>query len=1181
MKIFYQHLISCFGGYLKTFVKFNLVALLLSTVFVQQAKSSDTQNISISKNRVRLSVVLKEIHKQSGYDFFFAVGSLENAKPVTVNIENGTLEEVLSISFKDQPFTYSIAEKTIVIKNKHPREVIVQLESSLSNKFLVQNNTGGKVTDGNGEPLIGVSVSVKGTGQGTTTNLDGEFRILAKIGDVLVFTYVGFDRHEHTIKDQTILNIKLVEDNETMDEVVITALGISREKKSLGYASQSVSGDDINSVVTDNVANALSGKVAGVEIRRNSNIGGSTNVIIRGNSSLTGDNQALWVVDGVPINNSNFNTAGQSAGGEGGYDFGNMASDINPDDIESINVLKGAAATALYGSRAANGAIIITTKTGAKGGKFNISLNTDLTVGSIDRSTFPRYQTQYGAGYGAIYGPDGDAFFNERDVDGDGKVDLVPPFGAYGSFGAPYDPSLLVFDWGSTDVGSPTYMKATPWVAPKNGPITFFETPITSSSNIAISGNTENGSYRFSYSNFDQNGLMPNSSLKRNNFSLNSTVKLDEKITVSGAANYVKSNSLGRNETGGVGQGGTNIVGVFRQWWQNNVDVKELEDIYFSTKRNVTNFVGGTIDNIYWQSFENYPSDERSRFFGNTSVKYNIISGLDLEGRVSVDTYSYLQEIRRNNQSKALGRYKRQDIDFSEFNYDLMLNFNRDISDDFNLSGVLGTNIRRTTFQSIATETNGGLVNDRLFSISNSVSEPPAAKERLEQVGVNGYYGLLSMGYKSFLYLDVTGRSDYSSTLPVENSTYFYPSAAASFIFSEFIKSKVLSFGKLRLNYAEVGNSAPVQSLMDVLVKPTVYGSVPLYGVSNDKKNVNLKPESTISYETGIELNFLNNRIGTDISLYKTNTKDQIVPVAVSPTTGYATKFVNAGEVENKGIELMLRGTPIAREDFKWNVSLNWAKNISNVVSLFDDIKNLQLASFGVTLNASVGEPYGTLKGTDFIYIDGQKQVNQTNGEYLKTTTSNNVLGNVNPDWKAGINNNFSYNNLTFSFLVDISKGGKLYSTDMGTGNRSGLYENSVGINDLGNPIRNSLANGGGIILPGVDANGAPNTVRTRMDTYGNALGNQKGPHAMFVYDASYVKLREVALSYTLPSKWFTDLKLSGVQLKAAGSNLWILHKNTIYSDPEAGLSSGNIQGLQTGVMPTTRDFSFSVKVEF
>jgi TonB-linked SusC/RagA family outer membrane protein len=969
----------------------------------------------------------------------------------------------------------------------------------------------------------------------------------------------------------------MVTDMESLNEVVVTALGITREKRSLGYATQELDGEDVDRANRGNVTNAISGKIAGVQVRRNTTLGGSSNVIIRGNTSLTGDNQPLYVIDGVPVDNSNYSSGNNS------YDYGNAASDINPDDIESMNVLKGAAATALYGSRAANGAIVITTKSGAGTKGIGVTINSGVTWGTIDKSTFPKFQQEYGGGYGRINGPEGNSYFNIQDMDGDGQLDLVAPFTQYGGFGAPYDPDLLVYQWSSVYPQSPNYMEPTPWVAPDYGPIEMFQDPLTFSNAISLSGNTKGGTYRLSYSKFTQEGIVPNSNLDRNNFSLNSSFELSEKLNASASANYSITDVQGRTE-GGVGGAYTAIMTNLRQYWQPNIDFMELRELYELTGENLSQFPGGSIDNPFYVFDQNRQADTRNRFIGNGSLEYSLLEWLNIVGRASIDTYSFLQEERQNTLIRIPSHYNRRDIFFQEVNYDLMLNYNKDLSDKLNISGVLGTNIRRTKFRSIYNSTNGGLIVEGLYAISNSLGIPPAAQEAERNIGVDGYYGLISLGYDNMLYVDVTGRNDRSSTLPSGNNSFFYPSIATSFIFSNLIDSDVLSFGKLRLNYAEVGNSAPALSLMDVLEKPTPFGSTQLYSVNNTKNNPALKPENTTSLEAGLETSFFGRRLGLNVSVYQTNTENQIMPVVISPTTGYTRRFVNAGEVKNRGVEIQLTASPIVTENFRWKTTVNWATNSSEIVSLYEGVENLQLYATGshkVTLNARVGQPYGVWYGSDFEYFNGQKMVNQSTGVYEKTATSDQIIGKMLPDWNGGIDNSFTYKNLSFGFLIDFQKGGDIFSSDMAVGSRNGLYSNTTGTNELGNLVRSPIENGGGILLEGIAPDGSPNTVRTSMMNRNHALGHPTAPDAMFMYDASYVKLREVILSYNLPSSLLTGSFFEGAEFSLIGSNLWIIHKNVPYADPEAGLISGNVQGHQQGVYPATRDLGFNVRLQF
>jgi outer membrane receptor protein involved in Fe transport len=451
-----------------------------------------------------------------------------------------------------------------------------------------------------------------------------------------------------------------------------------------------------------------------------------------------------------------------------------------------------------------------------------------------------------------------------------------------------------------------------------------------------------------------------------------------------------------------------------------------------------------------------------------------------------------------------------------------------------------------------------------------------------------------SLGYKNFLFLEGTFRHDYASTLPVSDNKYNYPSITGSFIFTDFVKQSWLSLGKVRLNWAKVGNLAPFNALTDEYVVGTPMNGA-VYTLPNTKNNPKLKPETTYSYEAGLEMNFMKSRVGFDLSLYQQNSQDQIMPVSLSQTTGYQYMYVNAGEIRNRGIELTLNGTPIQTASFRWDINVNFAKNKNEVISLYPGIKNLQIGSFqgGVTVNAQVGQPYGALKGTDYTYTAaGDKIINATTGKPVKSTTSDKVLGNVNPDWTGGVHNTFSYKNLSLSFLIDIQQGGDIFSLDMYYGLSSGLYPETAGLNDLGNPVRDLrvgtpgayASTSGGYIIKGVnvatDGTITPNQTRVSARTY-SGFGYAALPNKAFVYDASYIKLREVSLTYNLPAVWLNKTFVKGVSLSAVGSNLWIIHKNLPYADPESGLAAGNAQGYSIGSLPTTRDFGFNIKINF
>jgi len=1058
--------------------------------------------------------------------------------------------------------------------------------------FAQQQTVTGTVTAEDGIPIPGVNIILKGTSTGVQSDFDGNYAIEATQGDILVFSFIGLETAEYRVGATNKVDVTLKTDAAQLDEVVVTALGISREKKSLGYATQEVDGESLTTVKSGNFTNALSGKVSGLQIKKNTNFGGSTNVVIRGNTSLTGNNQALFVIDGVPISNTNTNSAGQAQASGNYYDYGNAASDINPEDIANVNVLKGAAASALYGSRAANGVIIITTKKGKNSKGLGVTINSGITVGSLDKSTFAKYQNQYGAGYGAYYDSE-DGFFFLEDINGDGTDDLTVPYTEDASYGAAFDPSLLVYQWDSFDPDSPNYQTATPWVNAKNSPVEFFETPITLTNSIALDNSFEEGSYRMAYTKFDQKGLLPNSQIDKHNFSLSGVFNASEKLTATGYANYIKTTGLGRNSTGY----GDNLIGNFKQWWQTNVDIEQQKDIYFATGRNVTwnpssSDAGAAPifwDNPYWTRYENYQNDSRNRFIGNFSLNYELTDWLDITGRIATDTYSEQQEERRAVGSVATSfgvtrgnvdsGYLRREISNTETNYDLMANFNKNLSDKINVAGIIGTNIRRSEYQSILASTSGGLIVPGLYSLQNGRGPLPRPVEIAEKIGVDGIYASGSLGYDNTFFLDATIRRDHSSTLPEDNSTFYYPSVSGSFVFSNLIDVPAISFAKFRANYAEVGNSASFDFLYDTFtVNPDIGTSV-----SNVKNNPDLKPERTNSYELGLEMKFAKNRLGFDVAYYQTNSVDQIVAVPVTTATGYSSKILNAGEIENRGVELSVFAIPVKTDDFSWNFNGNFTKNENEVISLAEGIDNLQLGSFqgGVTINAQVGQPYGVIFGTDYTYLNGERVVDDATGQYIATGDSDNVIGDTNPDWLMGLSNTLTYKNLSFSFLIDIQKGGSIFSLDQYYGQATGLYAETAFINDLGNPVRNTLADGGGFINPGVNPDGAVNETRIRADRFG-AFGYRRGlPNSAFVYDASYVKLREVSLSYNLPSRLLENTFLNTLTFSATGANLWIIDKNLPHADPESGLGAGNLQGYSVGSLPSTRDFGFNIKAQF
>ncbi|MEN2415148.1 SusC/RagA family TonB-linked outer membrane protein [Flavobacterium mesophilum] len=1062
--------------------------------------------------------------------------------------------------------------------------------------FAQERAVSGTVSDNAGMPLPGVSVLVKGTKSGTQTDFDGKFTIKASSSQILVFSYIGMKSQE-VAASSTSLNVKLVAAAQELEGVVVTtALGIKREKKSLGYSAQQVTGDQVSTVPTGNFVNNLSGKVAGLSVTQGTNFGGSTNVVLRGYKSLLGDNQALFVVDGVPILNSNVNSLDQKSG-RGGYDYGNAASDINPNNIADINVLKGAAATALYGSRAQNGAIIITTKKGKLRNEMSVEISSSYTMSTFDKSTFPKYQTEYGEGYVG------------EDSWGDYNGDKMASTGDDASYGPKYT-GELVWQYDAFTPGSPNYGKQTPWQMAKNGPSTFFRTGNSTVNNIAISGGTDKATYRLTYSNTNSGDILPNALLSKNNFNATSTYKFNDKLSSTFNATYVSQNTRNRNSTG---YGGNQLAG-FRQWWPTNVDLKEQKDLYFNSRQNYTWNIAGPDDltpafwdNPYFQRYENYNNDSRKRFAANASISYDVNKNINLTGRMGTDGFnmttesriavgSYPNAIGSNpnlvNQPPQPSGYALDLYDFSEQNYDFLGTYKKDLTEDLNLNFVLGTNYNVQSNFSEQQTTSGGLYIPGLYTISNSKSAPTLPRTVKTRKEVLGLFAQATLGYKGTYYVEGSVRRDQSSALPVDNNAYWYSAISGSVVFSNWLKDvEWINFGKFRAAYAQVGSDTQANVLMNTYNAQTPFGT-PSYSYNTTAKNANLKPQQLDNVELGVNMQFLNNRVGFDVAWFQNKAFDQILPLPVSTATGSSFNNINAGTLTTKGFEVTLNLTPVKTENFAWDIAVNWSNPNTQVTELAPGIENIQINSLqgGISINAPLNKDYGSIWGTTYVRDASGNKIIGANGAYLVSTTTDNNLGTYQAKWSGGINNKLTYKNISLSFLIDMKKGGSVFSLDQYYGYGTGIYANSVGNNELGNPIRNTIANGGGVILDGVMANPAytpggsqpqyiQNTTRLRRDWSSQVLGTDP-PAAEFVYDAGFVKLREVALTYNFPAS-LLGKAVKGGSFSVIGNNLWIIDKSLPYSDPEAGLSSGNTQGWQSGPMPTARNISFNVKLNF
>jgi len=1071
----------------------------------------------------------------------------------------------------------------------------------------------GKVTDSAGAPIPNVSVRLKSTRAGVSTQENGRFQITASPSDVLLFSNIGFADMEVRVGNRDNIEIVMSRSMQSLSEVTVTtALGIKRTKNSLPYATQQITGDQVTKTMNTNFVDNMSGKVAGLQITSSNTMGGSNNVILRGMKSLTQSNQALFVVDGVPYDNSNQSTTNQS--GQGYYDLGNGASDINPNDIESISVLKGAAASALYGSRGANGVILITSKRGSRLNKgLGVTVNIGVNAGTPDNSTLPQYQTQYGQGYGSSGGGVGSPnnyFYYQPIFNSNGSPVLIAQTDVDQMTGPAYDPNLMVYQWDAFSPGNPNYGKATPWKpAAHYKPNDYFETPISTSASVFADGGSDKSTFKMGYTHSNDKGYLPNSNEAKNLLTLGVTYNLAPELTVGGEFNYSDINAIGRYGYGYYGGNGTQINPMtdFRQWWQTGIDLAAQKADYFRTQTNANwNWLGGYTtnvpgnivkpayhDNPYWVRYRNYESDSRNRYFGNAFINYKIAPFLGIMGRVAKDDYNQIVETRYDVGSAGTPQYGKTLSSYSETNYDLLVNFDKSIGENFNLKALLGGNVRQNKLSSTASTTNGGLVVPGFFALANSVNTPNAPTETYQRKEVDGIFAGATLSYKEMITLDGSIRRDKSSTLPTVHNSYYYPAISANWVFSKLLDAPWLAYGKLRANYAAVGNDAPYFSLQNTYVSTAPFNGQTIFNSPITNNNPNLVPEMNHTYEIGAELSFLKNRIGLDVTYYHAQSINQITPIPVSTASGYSRFFVNGGTIQNQGVEISLNLTPVKLPDFSWDMTINWAMNKSKVISLYQNQPSFIISSYqnSVQLVAEKGQPYGVIRGTDFKYLNGKPLVDSA-GYYVKQPNALSDIGNISPDWIGGINNSFRYKSFSLSFLIDVKKGGDIYSLDLDYGASAGLTPHTAGYNKNGKPVRSPLADGGGYLMEGVTADGKPNTklvdasdINTKKFPFSS--DNQEVAR-QYIFDAGYVKLREVAITWSVPANTVNKLHfVKGIDLSLTGRNLWIIHKNLPYADPEQGVpASGSYganasMGFQSGSYPVFRTFGFNVKARF
>lgn len=1008
----------------------------------------------------------------------------------------------------------------------------------------------GTVTEG-GMPLPGVTVLIQGTQQGVQTDLDGKYILKVKQGDVLVFSFIGMKEVKYKVTNSSVFNVEMTAEENMLEAVVVTALGIKRDKKKLGYSSQEVKGETLAGAGESNAVNALSGNVAGLQVTAPSTMGGSTRIVLRGVKSVVGNNQPLIVIDGIPLDNSNFADTNMQRGA-GGRDYGDGSADINPDDIESVTVLKGGPASALYGNRGGNGVIIYTTKA-AKNGRTVIEFNSGLAFESVN--IMPRLQTQYGGGSTET--------FRKQDING--KTYNISEYILDESWGPKLDGTPYLPWYAFDPEFEQDYMKEVPWVKAKNDVKSFFNTGVTYNQSVSIAKSFKESNIRMSFNNNVTEGIVPNSKLQRNNFTLNASTQISEQLKAETNINYVYTKGFNRPE---IGYGDNSVAERFFQWGQRQLDFNKLKDYKLANGSqrswNRTAWDNGMpaySDNPYWVVYENTAQDVRNRLFGNVKLTYNFTDNLYAVGTVYGDRYDLSIEERVAVGSQSMPSFQVTKRNVSEYNYEGRLHYDAQFN-EIGFNAFVGVNRSEKRNDFVRGESVGGLNLPNLYNLDNSVSAAKATN-RFIHSRTNSVFGSASVNYREFVFLEGTVRTDWFSTV---KQSVTYPSLTGTFIFSNVLSDvDWLSFGKIRLGWAQVGNDTDPYRTNDYYRLNGPFLDQPTYALENTANNPDLKPELMTTKEIGLEAAFLNNRIGFEVSYYEINTQDLITRVQYDAATGFSYRWMNAGDMRNRGIEATVNVTPIQTTDFSWQVTWNIAKNKNTLTRLAEGVESVEIARapFRVSLQGKIGETYGQIYGTDYVYDDhGNKKIG-ADGLYLASEVK--ALGSYLPDYNMGIRNSFRYKNLNIGVLIDMQKGGKYFSTTHMYGMYSGMLEETAA-----NNIRET-----GLILDGVKEDG------TRNDQVISAIDWAKGYNSTVdrqnVFDADYVKLREITLGYDLPTKWLGPFK--GITLSLYARNLFTWNLAWKGMDPEmASYGSGNIQAIEGASLPSTRSYGMNVK---
>ncbi len=1028
-------------------------------------------------------------------------------------------------------------------------------ETSPSQKIKVT----GVVEDAEG-PVVGASVMEKGTNNGTVTDLDGNFTLMVSPGATLKISYVGSEPIEVKATEAP-MKITLEQSTQMLSEVVVTALGIKRDRKALGYGLDEVKGDAFEKAKETNVINSMAGRVAGLVVSQTAGgPSGSTRVILRGSTEMTGNNQPLYVVDGVPLDNTNFGSAGTS----GGYDLGDGISSINPDDIESMSVLKGPAASALYGSRASHGVILITTKKAGKE-KYSVEYNGTLTFDK-QLSKWDNVQQIYGMGSNGTYSIDAVSNTNK-------------------SWGPKADGSnmLRYFDG-----------EERPYLIVPDNTSGFFRTGLTANNTVTVSSNSGSTGIRFTLTDMRNKDIIPKTHMSRDIFNLRANTSMG-KVDLDFTVNYTHENVKNRPALGdsksNVGKNLMTLATTYDQRWLRT---------YQDANGEYSNWNGMDPYNVnpYWDVYKNSNDSKKDLFRLHASAIYNITSHLKIKGTAGAELnwFNFNDFKAPTTPGYESGYLQQSQFKNQMYNFELIATYNNRWG-DFDFTGTAGGNIYKVDNRTNITTAQEMQIRDVVALMSFNET---SLQENSYRKQINSLFAAVNLGWKNLLYLDATIRGDKSSTLPTGNNTYIYPSVSGSFVFSELIKrGDILPYGKVRLSFAQVGSDTDPYQLGLVYTKSKyTYPGYTIGFVDNTTiPNKNLKPTRTNSFEVGFETKFLNNRIGLDFTYYNQISKDQIMGMASSWATGYPYRLINAGEIQNQGIEIALNTRPLIIGDFSWDLGINFSKNNNKVRKLVDDMDMFELEKaswLDVQVAAKVGENFGSIVGPDFQRNDnGDILIDPSTGLPMYDK-SNHVLGNASWDWTGGLSTTFHYKNFGLTALFDVKVGADLYSMSARAAHESGKslatlagreewYKSEEERQAAGIPKGASTwTPTGGFVAPGVIDNGdgtyRPNDIRINPEDYWMSVC--RNAPSMFIYDNSYIKCREITLTYQFPKKWLGKV-VQDMSISFVTRNPFIVWKNIPDIDPDSNYNNTTGMGLEYGSLPSRKSYGFNLYVKF